>query len=184
MVDLYREWKTEEWCDYLYKNIWIFIDMCGKIPHEDRLDIASEAIMEAHKSILKSLNMSYCQIYNYVRIRVIGRIKNYYFKEQRILTNYFETDMLSLESDMIDEINSKICDKTILEFIIQWILWLSAEEKQVIYLRIFNFPWMPLQDIQNISWIDKKILSRKYITAIEKIKKHLIINWIEYESLF
>jgi len=93
--------------------------MCGKIPHEDRLDIASEAIMEAHKSILKSLNMSYCQIYNYVRIRVIGRIKNYYFKEQRILTNYFETDMLSLESDMIDEINSKICDKTILEFIIQ-----------------------------------------------------------------
>lgn len=184
MVDLYREWKIDEWCEYLYENIWIFIDMCNKIPPEDRLDIASEAIMEAHQSILKSLNMAYCQIYSYVRIRVVGRIKNYYNKEHKILQNYFDTDISSLESDMVDEINSRISDKTVLEFIIQWILSLSPEEKEAIYLRIFNFPWVPLQDIQDISWMDKKLLSRKYITAVEKIKKHLITNWIDYENLF
>lgn len=185
MVDLYRLWSIEEGCELLYENIWVFIDSCKslKIEQIDRWDIESESIMEAHQSILKSLDRSYGQIYNYVKTRVIWRIKNYYIREHRIIKNYFDIDMSCLECDIVNSINDKVSDKVIIECIIQWILSLSEEEKQVIYLRVFNFPWMPLQDIENISWISKATLSRKYITAVEKIKKYLSNNWLNNEDL-
>lgn len=185
MVDLYREWKCDEWCELLYNNIWVFIDSCKslKINPCDRWDIESEAIMEWHQSVIKSLDKSYWQIYNYVKTRIIWRIKNYYIKEARILKNYFDVDMSSLECDIVNSINSRISDKVVLECIVKWILSLSEVEKESIYLRIFNFPGRTLQEIENISWIDKALLSRRYVSAVSKIKNYLANNWLNHEDL-
>lgn len=185
VVDLYREWKTDEWCTYLYENIFVFIDWCKSITinTEDRLDIASEAIMEAHKSILKSLHNEYAQIYSYVKTRVIGRIKNYYIQEARALKNYCDLDDENIGECLVSEVDTSASKEVVLRFIIEGILWLSDSEKQVIYLRIFNFPEKTLNEISEISWINKSILSRKYRNAICKIKQHLYSNWLTNEDL-
>lgn len=186
MVDLYREWNIEEWCEYLYENIWVFIDKCRsiRVNSEDRDEVQSEAILEAHKSIMKSLDNDYKQIYSYVRIRVIWRIKNFYLREYKIYRQYFETDIDFVDNNIEIDIDNKISDATVLQFILEWILTLSDSERQIIYLRIFNYPWKTLWEISKISGINKHLLSSKYIVAVKKIKEYLETKWLDYESLF
>lgn len=186
VVDLYKAWKSEEGCELLYKNIWVFIASCKSIYvlPDDRMDIMSEAILEAHISILKSLDKDYWQIYNYVKIRVVGRIKNYYIRLYKIFTDYYTLDDELVECNPADEVNLNVSDETILRFIIEWILSLSKLEREVIYLRVFNFPDKTLKEISEISWMSTSMLSRKYISAVNKIKEHLNINWFNHEDLF
>lgn len=186
VVDLYKAWKSEEGCELLYKNIWVFIASCKSIYvlPDDRMDIMSEAILEAHMSILKSLDKDYWQIYNYVKIRVVGRIKNYYIRLYKIFTDYYTLDDELVECNPADEVNLNVSDETILRFIIEWILSLSKLEREVIYLRVFNFPDKTLKEISEISWMSTSMLSRKYISAVNKIKEHLNINWFNHEDLF
>lgn len=186
VVDLYKAWKSKEGCELLYKNIWVFIASCKSIYvlPDDRMDIMSEAILEAHISILKSLDKDYWQIYNYVKIRVVGRIKNYYIKLYKIFTDYYTLDDELVECNPADEVNLNVSDETILRFIIEWILSLSKLEREVIYLRVFNFPDKTLKEISEISWMSTSMLSRKYISAVNKIKEHLNINWFNHEDLF
>jgi len=186
VVDLYKEWKSEEGCELLYENIWVFIVGCKGIyvMPEDRMDIMSEAILEAHISILKSLDKDYWQIYNYVKIRVVGRIKNYYIRLYKIFNDYYTLDDELIECNPADEVNINVSDETILKFIIEWILSLSKSEREVIYLRVFNFPDKTLKEISEISWMSTSMLSRKYISAVNKIKEHLNINWFNHEDLF
>ena len=91
MVDLYREWNIEEWCEYLYENIWVFIDKCRsiRVNSEDRDEVQSEAILEAHKSIMKSLDNDYKQIYSYVGLGNMKN-KNFYLREYKIYRQYFK----------------------------------------------------------------------------------------------
>ncbi len=186
VVDLYKAWKSEEGCELLYENIWVFIVSCKGIYvlPDDRMDIMSEAILEAHISILKSLDKDYWQIYNYVKIRVVGRIKNYYIRLYKIFTDYYTLDDELVEYNPADEVNINVSDETILKFIIEWILSLSKSEREVIYLRVFNFPDKTLKEISEISWMSTSMLSRKYISAVNKIKEHLNINWFNHEDLF
>lgn len=186
VVDLYKAWKSKEGCELLYKNIWVFIASCKSIYvlPDDRMDIMSEAILEAHISILKSLDKDYWQIYNYVKIRVVGRIKNYYIRLYKIFTDYYTLDDELVECNPADEVNINVSDETILKFIIEWILSLSKSEREVIYLRVFNFPDKTLKEISEISWMSTSMLSRKYISAVNKIKEHLNINWFKHEDLF
>lgn len=186
VVDLYKAWKSKEGCELLYKNIWVFIASCKSIYvlPDDRMDIMSEAILEAHISILKSLDKDYWQIYNYVKIRVVGRIKNYYIKLYKIFTDYYTLDDELVECNPANEVNLNVSDETILKFIIEWILSLSKLEREVIYLRVFNFPDKTLKEISEISWMNTSMLSRKYISAVNKIKEHLNINWFNHEDLF
>lgn len=186
VVDLYKAWKSEEGCELLYENIWVFIVSCKSIYvlPDDRMNIMSEAILEAHISILKSLDKDYWQIYNYVKIRVVGRIKNYYIRLYKIFNDYYTLDDELLECNPADEVNLNVSDETILKFIIEWILSLSKSEREVIYLRVFNFPDKTLKEISEISWMSKSMLSRKYISAVNKIKEHLNINWFNHEDLF
>lgn len=185
-MDLYREWKIEEWCEYLYNNIWVFIDWCKsiRVMPRDREEIQNEAILEAHTSILKSLDMSYSQIYNYVKIRVIWRIKNLYKRESEILNRFYNLDVDTMTECIDLELSTKASDKTILEFVIKWILTLSEKEKEVIYLRVFNYPHKTIKELSDITWICKQSLSSRYVTAIKKIKEYLQLNWINYESVF
>lgn len=186
MVDLYREWKCDEWCEYLYDNIWTFIDSCKSIRvfPQDRDNVANEAILEAHNSITKSLDREYAQIYNYVKLRVVSQIKKMYAREQIHINRYFETELSSLENMVDGTICDTISNKTVLEILIKWILSLSEQERQVIYLRIFNYPHKTLNEISTICCIDARLLSSRYGSAVKKIKKYLDDNWIDNESIF
>lgn len=185
MVDLYREWKVNEWCEYLYDNIWTFIDSCKtiRVLPRDRDNVANESILEAHNSIIKSLDREYAQIYNYVRIRVTSAVKKLYAKESNHTYRYYDIDINKLDDVIESTIWTDLSKKTILEFLVKGILTLSEDEKNVIYLRVFNFPTKTLAEIQEITNIDKKLLSRVYMRAIRKIKKYLSNNWIDYESV-
>jgi hypothetical protein len=186
VVDLYREWKTDEWCSYLYENIWVFINCCKtiRVASEDRDDIAAEAILEAHKSISKSLDRSYWQIYSYLKTRIMWRIKNYYLKEHNVIHKYYDIDVDAIDDHIEINIITKVSDATALKFILEWILELSEDERKVIYLRIFNYPGKTLKYISNVSWASKQYLSSKFMTATKKIRKYLELNWIIYEDLF
>ena len=73
----------------------------------------------------------------------------------------------------------------LLYYSLYWnILTLSDSERQIIYLRIFNYPWKTLWEISKISGINKHLLSSKYRVAIKKIKEYLETKWLDYESLF
>lgn len=186
VVDLYREWKIEEWCTELYENIWIFIDSCNtiRVLPQDRDNVMNEAILEAHMWILKSLDREYAQIYNYVKLLVTSAIKKLYTKESIFNLRYHTIDINNLDEIIESTIWNKISDKTTLEFLIKWILTLSENERNVIYLRVFNFPDKTLNEIAIIANTDKKLLSRVFRRAIRKIKKYLSINLIDYENLF
>lgn len=186
VVDLYREWNTDAWCEYLYNNIWVFIDSCKTIRVNpwDRPDIESEAILEAHNAILWSLDNSYWQIYNYVKTRVVWRIKNLYIKESNDLDRYYNEDIDNIDNIIELDIWNLLSKDVIFKFILEWILSLSEEERKIIYLRVFNYPWKTLKEIEKISWISWYILSWKYLDAIKKIRKHLENNWLSHEDLF
>ena len=80
-------------------------------------------------------------------------------------------DIDKLDNVMESTIWTDLSKKTILEFLVKGILTLSEDEKNVIYLRVFNFPTKTLSEIQDITNIDKQLLSRVYRRAIKKIKK-------------
>lgn len=185
VVDLYREGKVLEWCEYLYENIWVFIDSCKTIHiyPSCRDDVMSEAILEGHESILRSLDREYWQIYNYVKTRIVWRIKNFYKKDYRHSVNFHWVSVDDIW-DIPVEFKSYFNDEIVLRFVIEWILMLSETDRQIIYLRIFNFPWKTWKEIAAISWIKDRTLSSRYVKAVNKIRDHLEFNWIKHEDLF
>ena len=184
LIELYNtdlEWGRI----YLYENLMVLCtkELLAGIHERHHEDIISDIYMKIDEWIQASMEKWYSnkQIYCYIKLRVSGFIINYFkfdISKHHIETSYIWDEDINDKEYNIDEMMNLNQIPTLL---LDWMMLCTPLEARAVMLHYYM--WMPVKQIEKLTWYSKVNIYRRLNSGIKKLKKFLESKWVWYEDL-